>query len=143
MDAELEVIDALIDGESVDASALKEALTTPEGRSYLVDAWLLRSALVDDGVPTIGSSSERPRQVDRTRRSAMPWVVAASLAAALAGGVAIGRTTAGLSTRPVESPQATTASAVEPTPGPVFPVPAPTRVIQLEFHAAPGKSGGD
>lgn len=141
MQSDLEIIDALIDGERVDADALKRALATPEGRSYLVDAWLLRGALAGDDAPA------RAALPDATAPAARPsitrWVVAAGLAASLASGVAIGRLTSGLNARPPASPAVAATATVKPTPGPVFPVPAPTRIIQLEFHAAPGNTGGE
>ena len=40
----LEVIDAFVDGERVDATRFKAALADAEGRDYLVDAWMLREA---------------------------------------------------------------------------------------------------
>jgi len=46
----LEVIDAFIDGERVDADALKTALADANGRDYLIDAWLLREAVRADPV---------------------------------------------------------------------------------------------
>jgi hypothetical protein len=125
-------------------SALKRALAAPEGRSYLVDAWLLRGALAGEDARAGRASADTPRRPAQAPRSTtLRWVVAASLAASLTSGVMIGRMTVGLSSRQPAPPPVTATATVAPTPEPVFPVPAPTRVIQLEFHNAPGRTGGD
>ena len=41
MDASHEILDAFIDGETVDPATLKQVLSDPAGRDYLIDAWLL------------------------------------------------------------------------------------------------------
>lgn len=145
----LEVIDALIDGERVDAAALKAALADPAGRDYLVDAWLVREAAQSDvavdapmAVPTL--APPRATLVARSR----PWLVAAAFAGAIVGGFAIGYGTADRADRsPAGVPGiAGTGPAVAvtaPAPAGAFPVPPPTRVIQLDFHAVPAASGGE
>jgi hypothetical protein len=76
------------------------------------------------------------------------WLVPVALAAGLAGGYVAGyRTTPGVpgGVSPVNSPRVTdVASAPAPSPA-VFPVPAATRVIQLEFRdlGDANKSGGN
>src|SRR5262245_65328547 len=42
MSDRFENIDALVDGEPVDRTAIEEALSDRAGRDYLVDAWVLR-----------------------------------------------------------------------------------------------------
>jgi len=133
VNSEMEVIDAFVDGERVDSEAIKRALADPEGRAYLVDAWLLREAMQEDQARTAAAAPQA-----RSARPAQRWLIAAGIAAGLIGGYATGRTT-GRSTQLPAAPPATTA-VVQPSPA--FPVPAATRVIQLEFHA-PRTTGGD
>jgi len=67
------------------------------------------------------------------------------LAAGIAGGYFAGYRQTGVK-QIVTNPPAATAVASAPTPKPVFPVPTPTRVIQLEFRADSAdanRSGGD
>ena len=134
MNSEMEIIDAFIDGERVDSEAIKRALANPEGRAYLVDAWLLREAMQEDQARTLTAAPPRARSA----RPAQRWLIAAGIAAGLIGGYATGRTT-GRSTQLPATPPTTTA-VVQPSPA--FPVPAATRVIQLEFHS-PRTTGGD
>lgn len=134
MNSELEVIDAFVDGEEVDARALKTALASEAGRDYFVDTWLLRDALGSD-VPaaTMGTSS-RP-----VVRSGRPWLIAAAICASVLGGYSLGNLNR---TPPAASTPAVNAIVDVGTPA-AFPVPAPTRVIQLEFYNSPAVSGGD
>jgi len=128
---DLEVIDAFIDGEDVDVIDVKDALATSDGRDYVVDAWLLRQAVrADAAAPAV--------KLKRAPRTGRPWLVAAGIAASLAGGFAAGRVGG--------TPPAAQAPAVVVAPAAVsgaFPVPAPTRVIQLEFNGPATTSGGD
>lgn len=137
MKSDLEIIDAFIDGERVDAGALKNALADPDGRAYLIDAWLLREAVREregeapSTIPVIPATpSSRPG-----RR----WLVAAAIAGSLVGGYALGNLTV---TRP-PSPVASTPMVTAGTqPQQAYPVPAATRIIQLEFHNPPSTNGG-
>ena len=135
----LEVIDAFVDGERVDASQFKAALAEAEGRDYLVDAWMLREAARSDAAT--GMAFAPPLRVAR-RAQSRPWVLVAAVASAIIAGFAVGRGT---------YPDATTASVKQAVPTVVavatpavaaFPVPAATRVIQVEFRSD-GSSGGD
>ena len=74
MNPKLEIIDALIDGEPVDAGALRDALAESSGRDYLVDAWLLREAVQEDHAPAPALTCLRQARPDRR------WLVAAALA---------------------------------------------------------------
>ncbi len=134
MNSEIEIIDAFVDGERVDSAAIKRALAEPEGRAYLVDAWLLREAMQEDRART--SSVATPWV--RSARPVQRWLIAAGVAAGLLGGYATGRIT-GHGTQLPAAPPTTTAVA---QPSPAFPVPAATRVIQLEFHT-PNATGGN
>ena len=147
MESELEVIDAFIDGERVDAAALKAALAKPEGRDYFVDGWMLREALREEsegatpGLKTRDSSdSSQPRGFTAAR-----WLVPAALAAGLAGGYVAGYRPTSPAVTPASSPVVTEVASVPAPPPAVFPVPAATRVIQLEFRdlADAKKSGGN
>jgi hypothetical protein len=133
--SELEVIDAFIDGQRVDVSAIKRALADPEGRAYLVDAWLLREVVQEDETRPASAATE-PRR--RSGKSGQRWLLAAAITVSLLGGYATGR----FGGRPAPlfvAPPTTTAVA---QPSQAFPVPAPSRVIQLDFHA-PTTTGGD
>ena len=139
MGGRFEVIDAFVDGERVDAAAIKRALSEDEGRDYLVDAWLLRESVQDDMV--VGFAAPHP-QLPRHQ----PWIFAASAAlVCLAAGFGVGYQVAG---RVVSAPLQVTGSlpgTVVPSGGSgAFPVPAPTRVILVDFagNAAP-VGGGD
>jgi hypothetical protein len=134
MDARFEIIDALVDGERVDAAALKRALAEEAGRDYLVDAWLLREG-VQDEMASDASVLAAPRRA----RGARSWLFAAAAAVVcLVGGYFVGYRTGGEFRPGVNA--GINASAPPPAAGarpatPAFPVPVPTRVIQVEFGA--------
>lgn len=139
MDARLEIIDAFVDGERVDAAAFKRALAEEAGRDYLVDAWLIREG-VQDEMASEASVLAKPER-SRAPRS---WVFAAAVAACLVGGYVVGYRIGG------EPPAPPAAAGEAPLPAGVrpaatsFPVPAPTRVIQVEFGVEPTTGrGGD
>ena len=133
-----EVLGAFIDGERVDPDALKDALSTDEGRQYLIDAAALREMTVGDttmagyrdvgvsGYRYIGVSGYRDigvsgyRGATARQRWLAPVAAAAAVVIALAGGYIAGRRS-GLSeiTRP------TTIMATQPAP-------VPTSIIRLE-----------
>ena len=136
----MEVIDAFIDGERVDAEALKTALADPAGRDYLVDVWLLREAVQTEPIREVAAMT--PPIASRPRRASW-WLVAAAFATALAGGYAAGQNFGRrepIATNPI-APVATSPAGA-PADGP-FPVPAPSRVIQLEFRSTSASSGGN
>ena len=135
MSSELEIIDAFIDGQRVDGEAIKRALADPEGRAYMVDAWLLREAIQEDETRT---SHAVTTSVARSAKPAPRWLVAAAITVSLLGAYATGRLTG----RPAPLVGAPPAATVVAQPTSAFPVPAATRVIQLEFHAS-NTSGGD
>ena len=135
MSSELEVIDAFIDGHRVDADAIKRALADPEGRAYMVDAWLLREAVQEDETRPSSAATDSP---GRSGKSSQRWLLAAAITVSLLGGYATGRI-GGREAPLLVAPPTTTVVAQPSQP---FPVPAPTRVIQLDFHA-PTTTGGD
>ena len=149
MESRLELIDAFVDGERVDATALKNALADADARDYLVDAWLLREAVLGDRTvdpttitaatgATVATTATVARPVGSRPRS---WIVAAAIAGAVLAGYGIGYGTAGRATGPVANPG--TVTEVKTPQSGAFPVPAATRTIQLEFHTSPAVSGGD
>jgi hypothetical protein len=142
VDSHLEVIDAFVDGERVDAASLKQALADPDGRDYFVDAWTLRDAVQHD--PEIAVPEGRSAAAKRPA-AAGRWMIAAGLAAGLVAGVT-GGYMAGLQRSPSSAPvpPATPTAVARPVPArDVFPAPAPTRVIQLEFRIDSSGNGGD
>ena len=126
-----EVIGAFVDGERVDPETLKNALSSDEGRQYLVDVALLRELTVgeaplsghrDLGAPVnrdVAISGHR-RGMSAQQRWLAPVAAAAVLVMALTGGYVIGRRT--VVTDPARS---TSLTATQPAP-------APTSVIKLE-----------
>lgn len=135
MNSELEIIDAFIDGQRVDGDAIKRALADPDGRAYMVDAWLLREAVQEDETR---ASYAVTLPAKRSAKPAPRWLVAAAITGSLLGAYATGRITAPPATLAVTPPTTT----VVAQPSAAFPVPAATRVIQLEFHASTS-TGGD
>lgn len=110
-----EIVAAFVDGERVDAQALKSALAQPDGRDYLADLVALREVVGQSG-PQAAATSARPG-----RR----WVVAAAAAVVLSlgGGYLLGVR--------LGSAQPSNESAVSQGAAP-----QPTRVIEV----APGAS---
>jgi hypothetical protein len=137
MDASHEILDAFIDGETVDPAALKRALSDPAGRDYLIDAWLLRGIVQDE----IASETAQPQS--RGGSPVRSWLIAASLAGVcLIGGYVVGARFAGVI---VPAPAPATSSGTEtvaPAPPPSSTVPAATRVIRLELDPNWKESAG-
>jgi hypothetical protein len=74
-----EVIAAFADGERVDADPLKQALSEPAGRDYLIDLLALREVV---------NLSERGRlPAPRARSARRRWLAAAAVLFVVAGGV--------------------------------------------------------
>ena len=78
VETSLQVIDAFIDGERVDANALKAALAEPAGRDYFVDVWLMREAVhreaAAEATPAIATAVVLPSREPRR------WTIAAAVA---------------------------------------------------------------
>ena len=125
-----EVIGAFVDGERVDPEALKGALSTSEGRDYLVDVALLREMTLAEGhTPAVGFTLTKPAlgtmavpPAVARRRWMAPLAAAAAVIVALTGGYAAGRHAA-----PSDSRGQELASANENQPAP-----APTSIIRLK-----------
>lgn len=121
MDTPLEIIDAFVDGERVEAAALKRALADDAGRDYFVDAWLLREEVQDEITREVS-----PAAAPSGRRYPM-WVAAAVVTVALGGGYVVGYRAA-----PRVGPAPVAVGEPAP-PSRLFPAPTPTRTIQMEF----------
>ena len=137
VETSLQVIDAFIDGERVEANALKAALSESAGRDYFVDVWLMREAVQREGA---ADAAPVAAPAVMPRRDLRRWATAAAIAGALIGGYAIGYRTSGETAPAV--PVQTPAITVSAPPAGAFPVPPATRVIQLDFHPATS-AGGD
>ena len=136
MDARCHVIDAFLDGDRIDADALKRALTDESCRDYLVDTLALREALV----VSAPAADEMPRLRRGWRRFGWPSA-AVILLGSLAGGFAAGYRSAGaLSTASPGPAPVATVPAVRAPSAPV--APKPTRVIRLEPGIDWKESGG-
>ena len=135
MDDRFELIDAFVDGERVDAAALKRLLAEDDGRNYFVDAWLLREGVLDD----LARESVPPLRPRAGRRWPM-LAIAASLACLMIGGLAgerLATPRGAMTTTPVVDVKGSTPA------GTSFPAPPPTRAIPVEFSPDTGARGGN
>ncbi len=135
MEDRFELIDAFVDGERVDAAALKRVLADDAGRDYFVDTWLLREGVLDELV-----HEPVPQLHDRSARRWPMLAIAASLACLMVGGLA------GYRMGGMRGDAAPAVVATAPAPSPTnasFPAPPATRAIPVEFTTASGASGGD
>lgn len=116
------VIGAFLDRERVDPDALVEALSSDEGRQYLVEVVMLREVTTDHTPAT------EPRMPLRGRRYPMWLTLAATITIGAAGGYVAGHQRgAG------EGAATLTRPGIETGVISVVPVaPPPTRVITLE-----------
>ena len=135
-----EVIDAFVDGRSVDPPELKRALAETEGRDYFIDAWLLRESL--QAQMALESLPQTPPRARSRREWLLPMAV--SLAFLIGGGLAgyrlaelADRAPAG-NTQPAPIPSGPASSSPS-----AFPVPAPTRAIPFEFSSDSSIASGD
>jgi len=156
MDERFEVLDAFVDGELVDPNDVKHALSEPEGRDYLLDAWLLRGVVQEEMATDIATpvpvraAAPRRQPAFAKATAGRSWAVAAAVAGVcLIGGYVVGtRLPNLLGPAPATPPVATVATPPAPpapAPAPVktsFPLPSPTRVIQLEFQTNSNVSAG-
>ncbi len=111
---DLETVAAFVDGERVDAVELKRALSTDEGRSYLVELVAMREVVRVDTDVSVAPS----RPVPSRHASRVWWLVsAAAVVLAIAGGFALGVRRA---------PQVETATVQS------APAPTPTKILKLE-----------
>jgi hypothetical protein len=122
------VVAAFVDGESVDAEQLRDALAHPEGRGHLIDLVALRQLVLAEPVAVPhASATARPTRATVWRALAM----AAALLLAVASGYLFGsRLAARNGTTVVQAPQASDAP------------PKPTVVITVERWQDMQKGGG-
>ena len=124
-----DVIERFVDRERVDADALKAALATEDGRSYLVDLLAMREMVMDqaDVAPVAASASAAPK------RPAIALVVAAAASAVLG----VGSYQWGLhrANAQIVRTDVLTQAPSQSAPLPLNAAPAATSVIYLE----PGK----
>ena len=149
MNSAFEVLDAFVDGETVDPAALKRALADPAGRDYFVDAWLIRDGMTDEIAaaavhPAASAPQPAPRSgVPRSLTPRRPWFLATAAGlVCLAAGYAIGLQLP--LTRPAAPVASGSTPVIEAPPAPAtsFPVPAPTRVIRVELTSDAVEAGG-
>lgn len=94
-DSSLLVVEAFIDGESVDLDALKAALARPEGREHLVDLLALREA-----VWTMAPRGYAPAERKPVKRGVRWLAVAAGVMLSVTTGYLVGH---GAARQPAES----------------------------------------
>ena len=137
MTTNYELVDALIDHEAVDVDELRRVLEDPGAREYLLDAHLLRCAMLSERQELLEgvAAPRRPRWA----RLVLPVAMAAGLAVAFAGGRVSG---GGRTLRPSPDVQAAEAALRASEPA-TFPAPAATRIIQVEFAASGATTGGN
>jgi hypothetical protein len=120
----LAVVDAFIDGEPVNGTALKQALAAPEGRDYLVDLLVLRQSVGAMPPFAVSGATEHRRLLAGPAR----WIAAAACVALGALGGYLAAQRQGL----FPAHASALAPAVEIDLSQSSSAPAPTRVIQLE-----------
>lgn len=129
-----EIIGAFIDGEPVEASELRQALSADEGREYLIDVLALRGLVAPGGVPAAGATTDQARgmetQSQPSTRRRLFWTAAAAALVAVStmAGFLVGRVS--LPDAAPDAPSITVLAA--PPPAFSIDVPPPTRVIQLQ-----------
>jgi hypothetical protein len=74
-----EAIAAFADGERVDADALKQELSEPAGRDYLIDLLALREV--------VNLNEPRRFVIPRARSARLRWLAAAAVLFVVAGGM--------------------------------------------------------
>ena len=141
MNSDYQLVDAMIDHEDVDLERLRRVLDDREARDYLIDACLLRRAVLTEGLDAGEAVAARSKggsaAVPRRQGLLLSLAIAASLAMAFVAGRASGP--AGIGSD--ETPGSAVATPAVAREAPAFPAPAATRVIQVEF--APTTSGGN
>jgi hypothetical protein len=137
MNPDHQLVDAMIDHEDVDVARLRRVLEDPGARDYLIDACLLRRAMLTEGLEPgeVTASRQKSRPAARRHGLLLTLGVAASLAIAFIAGRA---TASPDGSAPGDAASLTPVAARDV---PAFPAPAATRVIQVEF--APATSGGN
>jgi hypothetical protein len=131
----LSVVAAFLDGEPVDAAALKQTLATEDARDYLVDVLVLRQCVAAMGPIAFRIDAQRPR-----RSQALRWAAVATVALIASIGGYLAGERAGLVTEVQGARSSVEAVATfEPSGG----APQPTQVIQLQVGVASDASEGN
>ena len=126
-----EMIDALVDGERVDAEVLRRALADAGGRDYLIDILAVRDAMAQTSPQSQPDAA--PKRPRTAWHRAIAWPAAAAvLVASLAAGFAAGYQFAGTPVDRAGSNDVSTRVVGPVTPAPEPTAPVPTRVIRLE-----------
>lgn len=138
MDLDLQdVVSAFVDGEPVQANELRAALADADGREYLLDLLALRGLVRPGGAREAASVApfaaalkldSQPSNTSRAPRLVWTTAAAALIAVSTIAGFAAGRM-ARVTPEPA-NPPTVTMQAIPPAFS--VPVPAPTRVIQLQ-----------
>lgn len=119
-------VDTLLDGDAVDKSSLRDALSDAATRDYFIDALLLRQLAVDMAPNTFHAPG---RPVSPAMR-AVRWTAAAAVVVATGlGGYTLGRDQHAATQAITDTQLATPTTASVPAP-------EPTRTIRFE----PGKN---
>lgn len=113
------VVEALLDGERVDAGRLKDALADPAAREHFVDLIALREAVGSMG-PGVWKADVRAHARERVR-----WFAAAAIVVSLGAGYLAGQRVIASGGPPSSAVEATI--QLERLPA----APAPTHVISL------------
>jgi hypothetical protein len=112
------VVDALLDGETVDKHALRDALEDPAAREYFVDALVLRQLTHEMAPMTFEAATTGSRT-----RHPLRWVVSAAVLALVAAGGFMAGHWRDAAAPSLEVPAVQDASTAAP---------APTKIIRLE-----------
>jgi hypothetical protein len=128
----LETIDAFLDREQVDPGLLKQALSTEEGRQYLVDLLTLRELTVDQVPP------EQVATGSRMPSSGRVVAMAAAIVLSVGGGFVVGQHFDGVLPDRELSSSPVVIEVIQPPSAPT-----PTHVIQLEPGVNWKNEGGD
>jgi hypothetical protein len=112
------VLEAFLDGETVERSALIEALADAGARDHFVDLLVLRG-----GIAALGPSAWSP--VSRPQRRPRWWAAAAAVILSVATGFIAGQRTVGATAN-------TAVAETLPAPSNTVVAPRPTRVITLQ-----------
>src|SRR5437762_3002359 len=89
-----EVIGAFVDGERVNADALRAALSTDDGRQYLIDVAALREMTIAESGQGPAAGAAAPKVASLLTPSGSRWMAPLAVAAAVVvalGGYAVGR----------------------------------------------------
>ena len=113
------VLEALLDGETIERSALIEALANADAREHFVDLLALRAGIAALGPSAWSAASTKARRRPRW------WAAAAAVILSVAAGFIVGQ-------RTVDATASTAVAETLATPSNGVVAPRPTRVITLQ-----------